>query len=329
VFVQLRGQGAVLASAVGFGVATALSVLALQGLRPADLLAVELGGSALVLVGVAAATDRFHRRGAARALAQGMLTPGLSFLLGDLGLARTTATSGSLLLGSEALLTVGLAVIVLRERLDATAATALTMGVGGTVLVSLGAGPLQAATAATMAGTPLVGNLLVLASVLCGSAFTVWSRKAANANDDTNGVGTTAWQFVGAAAAVTPFVSWSWLTAGSRLTTARPTELVAAAAVLGCGLAGLLAFNIGIGAVTASRAALLGSLQPVAGALTALAVLGEALRIVQAAGGVLIMLGLVVLTRDRPPRKRRTSTSGRATDTCCLPAVSACPDRAA
>jgi len=46
--VHVRGQLAVLTSAIGFGVGTALSVVALRTLRPADLLAVELGGSALV-----------------------------------------------------------------------------------------------------------------------------------------------------------------------------------------------------------------------------------------------------------------------------------------
>src|SRR3954453_9768590 len=92
----VRGHAAILISAVGFGVGTALSVAALRGLQPADLLAVELGGSALVLLAVATATHRLRRRGAGRALAQGAVTPGASFLLGALGLARTTATSGAL-----------------------------------------------------------------------------------------------------------------------------------------------------------------------------------------------------------------------------------------
>ena len=62
-----RGQVAIAASAVGYGVGTALSVVALHGLRPADLLAIELAGSATVLLAFAAATGRLRREGAGRA----------------------------------------------------------------------------------------------------------------------------------------------------------------------------------------------------------------------------------------------------------------------
>ena len=78
-----RGQMAIAVSALGYGVSTALSVVALHGLRPADLLAIELSGSAAVLLPVAAATGRLHLRGARRALTQGAVLPGLSFLLGE------------------------------------------------------------------------------------------------------------------------------------------------------------------------------------------------------------------------------------------------------
>jgi drug/metabolite transporter (DMT)-like permease len=290
------GATTVGASAVAFGAGTAVSVVALRVLRPADLLVVELGGSALVLLAVAAASGRLHRRGALRALAQGALSPGLSFLLGDLGLARTTATSGSLLLGTETLITVVLAVLVLRERLAIGTAVALGLGLAGTALVSVGAGaPAEAATASD----PLVGNLLVVAAVAAGAAYVVWSRGRAQAPEE--GLGLTAWQFTGAATAVTPFVVASWATGGSRLAVAGPGELTAAAAVLACGLGGLVLFNLGIHAVTASRAGLLASLQPVAGALTGVAVLQEPLGAGQALGGALILVGLLVLARVPDP----------------------------
>ena len=79
-----------------------------------------------------------------------------------------------------------------------------------------------------------------------------------------------------------------------------PHQLVAAAAVLLCGLSALLAFNIGIGAVSASRAGLLFTLQPLAGAVTAVVLLGEPLVSGQAVGGGLILAGLLLLTRDGP-----------------------------
>jgi drug/metabolite transporter (DMT)-like permease len=148
----------------------------------------------------------------------------------------------------------------------------------------------------------MLGNLLVLASVIGSAAFVVWSRRAAQpaeqgqpAEDD---VGRTAWQFLGATLAVLPFVLGSWWTGGSRIATADPHQLIATAAVLLCGLGALLAFNIGIGAISASRAGLLFTLQPLAGALTAVVVLGEPLVTGEAVGAAFILAGLVLLTRD-------------------------------
>ncbi|MCE3551787.1 EamA family transporter [Pseudonocardia sp. RS11V-5] len=267
--------------------------LALRGLHPADLLAVELGGSAIVLLTVATATGRLRRTGAGRGLAQGALTPGLSFLLGDLGLARASATSGSLLLGSEMLLTVLLAAVVLRERVDPSSAGALALGLAGTALVSVGVAP------SATRGDSVAGNLLVLAAVACGAAFTVWSRHARD--DNGEGLSPTTWQFLGAAVAVSPFVLGSLATGGTRLATAEPRVVVAAVVVLCCGLGALFAFNIGIRTVTATRAALLENLQPVAGTATAVALLGESLGVGQALGGGLVVVGLTLLLPRRTP----------------------------
>lgn len=288
-----RGQAAIAASAVGYGVGTTLSVVALRGLWPADLLAIELAGSAAVLLAVAAVNGRLHRQGAGSALAQGAVLPGLSFLLGDLGLARTTATSGALLSSIDAVATVLLAALFLRERVGAVVGAALALGTAGTILVAL-----DAPDAGLTAGTETLGNLLVLASVLGGAGYVVWSRRSAPPAEE--GVGRTAWQFLGATLAVLPFVLGSWWTGGSRIATAEPYQLIATVAVLFCGMGALLAFNIGIGTVSASRAGLLYTLQPLAGAVTALVLLGEPLVAGQATGGALILACLVLLTRDGP-----------------------------
>lgn len=303
-----RGQVAIGAVAVGFGVGTALSVVALHGLRPADLLVFELAGSAAILLAAAAGTGRLHRRGARRALAQGAVLPGLSFLLGDLGLARTTATSAALLLSVDTIATVLLAALVLGERIGAVTGAALAVGTGGTFLVAVSA-PDAATTSVT--GTETVGILLVLASVLSGAGYVVWSRRTVNTAVDGavdgpgDNIGRTAWQFTGATLAVLPVVLDSWWTGGSRIATAHPHQIVAAAAVLVCGLGALLAFNSGIGAVSASRAGLLFTLQPLAGAITAVLVLGEPVVAGQAVGGGLILTCLILLAKKEPGEPSR------------------------
>ena len=115
--VRLRsGESALLLSAAVYGVSTTVSVVALRAVRPADLLAVEISGAATMLLVTAALRGQLRRRGALRQMLAGALVPGLAFLFGDLGLARTSASSGSLLLAAEPLLSVLLAVAVLVER---------------------------------------------------------------------------------------------------------------------------------------------------------------------------------------------------------------------
>jgi drug/metabolite transporter (DMT)-like permease len=287
------GEAGVAAAAVAFGVGSALTVLALRGLTPADMLVVELGGSALVFALAALATGQLHIRGAARAMAQGVVLPGLTWLLENLGLARTTATSGSLLLGAETLVTVTLAVIALRERLGAAGAIALIFGLTGTALISVGA----SSTDHTV-GDQTVGNLLVIAAVVCSAVYVVWSRRTAQSS--AQGLGVTTWQFIGSTLTVSPFVVVSWATQGTHVTTAKPAQLVAALIVLASTIAAMAAFNSSIASVSASRAGLLLSLQPIAGAITAAAVLGEPLRARTTIGGTLIVLGLLVLAAANP-----------------------------
>ena len=72
--------------------------------------------------------------------------------------------------------------------------------------------------------------LLVIAGVPSSAAYVVWSRRSAASPDD--GLGVTAWQFIGAAAA-SPFVVVSWTTGGSRILHARPGEIGAGEALGG------------------------------------------------------------------------------------------------
>ncbi len=285
---SLTGEAGIAAAAVAFGGGSALTVLALRGLTTADMLVVELGGSAIVVALVALASGQLHTRGAARAMAQGVVLPGLTWLLEILGLARTTATSGSLLLGAETLVTVALAVLVLRERLGRVGAIALVFGLAGTGLVSVGAGGTDQPV-----NDQTVGNVLVIAAVCCAAIYLVWSRRTAQSS--VEGLGVTAWQFIGSTLAVSPFVAVSWMNRGTHFTSARPAQLLAALVVLGSTVAAMAAFNRSIPSVSASRAGLLLSLQPIAGAVTAATVLGEPLSAHTAIGGALIVLGIVVM----------------------------------
>jgi drug/metabolite transporter (DMT)-like permease len=279
------GEPALLLSAAVYGVSTTVSVVALRAVRPADLLAVEISGAATMLLLTAALRGRLRRRGALRQLLLGALVPGLAFLFGDLGLARTSASSGSLLLAAEPLLSVLLALVVLRERLSGRAATALIVGLTGGALVAFEpGGPSDTDTT--------LGNVLVLLAVVAAAVFLVSARRF---HDNGDGLNASAWQSVGGALSVVPFVTVSWSTGGTRLDSVGVAGWLACLAVVVCGALGAVWFNRGIARVPAARAGQLGNLTPVVGTLTAIAFLGDRPSLLQLAGGAGILGGLALL----------------------------------
>jgi drug/metabolite transporter (DMT)-like permease len=294
--IRLRpGEPALLLSATLYGVDTTVSVVALRIVRPVDLLAVEIVGAAAVLLIAAAVRGRLHRRGALRQMLLGALVPGLAFLFADLGLARTSASNGSLLLASEPMLSVLLALVVLRERLTRRAAVALAVGLTGGALVAFQPG-------AGAGSDMLLGNALVLLSVVAAAVFLVATRRW---NDDRDGLTASAWQNVGGALSVVPFVAVSWSTGGSRLETAGITGCLACLAVVALGAIAGVAFNRGIVRVPATRAGQLANLTPVAGTLTAVAWLGDRPSALQLLGGGAILCGLALLLQHNPTEESR------------------------
>jgi drug/metabolite transporter (DMT)-like permease len=279
------GERVLLFSAAVYGVSTTVSVVALRTVRPADLLAVEICGAAAMLLGTAAVRGQLRRRGALRQMLLGALVPGLAFLFGDLGLARTSASSGSLVLAAEPLLSVLLAVAVLHERLPGRAMIALVVGLCGGALVAFEpGGPSGTATP--------VGNVLVLLAVVVAAVFLISTRRF---NDDGDGLNAGAWQSAGGGLTVVPFVAVSWFTGGTRLGVVGAAGWSACIAVVVCGAVGGVAFNRGITRVPAARAAQLGNLTPVIGTLTGVVFLGDRPSPLQLVGGAAILGGLAML----------------------------------
>jgi drug/metabolite transporter (DMT)-like permease len=288
------GEPALLLSAAVYGVSTAVSVVALDAVRPADLLAVEISGAAAMLLVTAAVRGQLRRRGALRQMLLGALVPGLAFLFGDLGLARTSASSGSLLLAAEPLLSVLLALVVLRERLSGRAMVALVVGLTGGALVAFEPG-------GASGGDTTLGNVLVLLAVVAAAVFLIATRRF---NDGGDGLNAGAWQTTGGALSVVPFVATSWSTGGTRLDTVGTAGWLACIAVVVCGAVGSVTFNRGIARVPAARAGQLANLTPVVGTLTAVVFLGDRPSLLQLAGGAAILGGLALLLRTPPQPKR-------------------------
>jgi len=283
----LVGELAILAAAAGWGLSTTLSVAALDRVRPPDLVAVELTGAALLLFTVGGLARQVTLAGARRNFALGALMPGLAFVLGDLGLSRTSASAGSLLLAADLPLSVLLSVLFLREALRGWSALALGLGISGSIVVALGSGSTDGGRSTT------VGNLLVIASVAAAAAFLVVTRRFNGAD----GLNATAWQTFGGAVCTAPFVVLGWSEGGSRLTDTGVGGWALCLGVLVSTAVAGVAFNWGISRVPGVRASQLLNVTPIAGLTAAVVFLAERPGTGQLLGGALVLLGVLLLVR--------------------------------
>jgi len=266
-------------AALAWGIATALTKLALEQLAPLDVLAIEIGTAALCLLALALVRGAPLRGVGVTLLLMGMLDPGLCFLLFDVGIARTAATDAALLIATESLFTAALAIAFLSERLDARLAFALLAGSAGAVLVSLHGGG---------GSSSLIGDALVVAASFTAGAYSVLARRVAPGRDV---LALTVWQMLGGAIVCIPASGFALAAGHSHLAHTDSEHLLAAVAVgVLAGVVPFLLFNSAIEHVSATAAGLVLTLIPLFGTAAAVALLSESLHTKQLLGGALIVL---------------------------------------
>jgi drug/metabolite transporter (DMT)-like permease len=273
-------------AAASWGAATAAGDHALEGMTAIDLLVLEVFVAAAILWLPQPGEGLPRPRPRPAYLLLGALEPALAFLLINLGLERTSAGVGSLLISLEGIFVALLAMALLRERVARATTIALALGIGGAALVAAPHGGGE---------STIEGNLLVGAGSLAAAGYVVLARRLAGS---APALGVTRWQFASAALLVTPVAAVDWLTGGSDLAAAGLEHWLAAvlAAALGGAVAFLL-YNIAIARVRASTAGAVLNLIPVFGLIAAVGVLGERLEPLQLVGGATILTGLYWLTR--------------------------------
>jgi drug/metabolite transporter (DMT)-like permease len=281
---------ALLLASLSWGIATALSKVAIAQLAPLDLFAIEVSTGAVCL-GIAAFL-RGARPGwpSASVVLLGVLEPGLAFVLFDIGIAHTAATDGALLLSTDTLFTVALAAAFLGERLDRRLRIALAAGVGGSVLVSLDAGGGMSS---------ITGDALVLAGSLSAAGYGVLARRVAPGRDTFS---LTAAQMLVAAAMAVAAAAGNAAGHHSHLAHADAGHLAAALAVgILASVVPFVLYNAAITRVTATAAGLTTSLVPLFGTLASLVFLGEQLSGVQLAGGACVVAAAALAATSSEP----------------------------
>lgn len=210
------------------------------------------------------------------------------FLIQFEGLARTTASSAALLVAAAPPMLALAAAAFDGERPTRLAWFAIGLATVGAVLLVGRPGP----------GRTLLGDALVFVSIVAAVGWTLLARRLSRR---LGAFAATAIQFAAGAVILVP-IAWA-------MDGAPPVALSAGvwAAVLALGVActavtfGL--WNWGMLRVEAARGGVVGNLEPLIGSVLGVVFLGEVLGPFSIAGGVLLVVAAVLVTRPVHPKK--------------------------
>jgi drug/metabolite transporter (DMT)-like permease len=222
----------------------------------------------------------------------------IQFLLQFHGLALTTVSHASLMVGSMPVLLAAAAALFAGERLDWIGWLALAGSTAGAALIVLGGSRGPAAR-----GEPtLTGDLMVVASLITALAWVLLSKKLMETHSPP--VVTSYSILVGTAMlAVVVLGPWVLSPLTHLKTTPLPFAHVSATAWVALAISGLLCtatttllWNWGIHHVPASRAGVFLNIEPALGSWLGVRLLGEHLGPYAWVGGALILTAAITLT---------------------------------
>jgi drug/metabolite transporter (DMT)-like permease len=225
----------------------------------------------------------------------------IQFLLQFHGLARTTVSHASLMVGAMPVLLAAAAALFAGERLDRLGWVALCGSTVGAALVTLGA----SRTATGREVPTLTGDLMVFVSLFIALAWILLSKKLMETHSAPV---VTAYTILSGTAML---AAWTLTPLLLSPLTHRPVEPVpfvhvSPTAWIALVLSGLLCtatttllWNWGIHHVPTSRAGVFLNIEPVMGSILGVELLGEHLGPHAWAGGALIMAAAVTLTTHR------------------------------
>jgi probable blue pigment (indigoidine) exporter len=177
---RIRPVIALVLAAACWGGGTAVSKQAVAELPPLTLLAIQLATSvAFLLVVVRLRREGLPHGREGRLLGRlGLLNPGLAYALSLIGLTSITASLSVLLWAFEPIVILGLAAVVLGERIGMGLIVASAIAVGGITLVLFDP---------SASGSP-VGVSLTIAGVAACAIYTVATRRWLLGSDSTFGI---------------------------------------------------------------------------------------------------------------------------------------------
>jgi drug/metabolite transporter (DMT)-like permease len=234
---------------------------------------------------------RFDRREWRLLLISSLFGVPLQFLIQFSGLARTTVSHASLMVGTmPVILAVG-ATLFAHERMDRTGWSALALSTAGAALIAAGA-----RHAAGARGPSLGGDLLVVLSLAIALTWVLLNKHLMERN---SAIAVSAWGTAAGTAMLAVLVPLVYGMPPVHRVSLRAWIALAASGAL-CTAATTLLWNWGLTQVPASQAGVLLNMEPLIGSTLGVFVLGETLGAsAWAGGGMILAAALVITTRSR------------------------------
>lgn len=258
----------------------------LERVPPLTVAAIRFAVAVAILIPLLLLTGRRPALGRIPAL-MGLIGVFLVYLCQNVGLQYTTAANGALIHGGIPVLTALLAALLLGECLGRRAAAGIAASLAGVaVVVALGPG--------AELGISALGDALVLASALALAGYFVVGRRAfADCDPVTLAAGVSSYGLL----FLLPASAAELVVRGM----ARPTvDDLLGLLYLGAGASALafVLWGYGLRHLAAGQAAAFANLTPLVGVGVATLLLGEPISAVQLGGGLLILGGVWLATRE-------------------------------
>lgn len=276
---------AMIAAAALWGGGTVLSKYVLDYMPPLTLVFFELLASCSVLWLLflySGKRSRLNRRTVRHAWA-GILDPSLTYLFFALGLTLTSASSATLIMASEPVIVIGLAWLLLRERIPPHFHPIIAAATLGTLLVTL---------SGSDEGVPtLLGDIFVLLGTASTALYTIVSRASARQMPPLL---LAMLQQTCGLLFIMALLPLEWLSIGLPALAEVPLYVWLLIAVTGVtqGALALWLYLRALKVIPATQAALLLTLIPIFGVSSAALLLGEQMTWWQFVGGGLILAAL-------------------------------------
>jgi drug/metabolite transporter (DMT)-like permease len=283
----------VVAAAFVWGTSFTVSKLALRSIPPLSLAWIRFVlASAILLAWLLVRHEdlRLDRRAFGAMMLGGVLGYALNHIFENVGLALSTASEISLMMGVFPVLSLLVEGLVYHRRLSRTAVGGIVLSVVGVVLI---VNPRSLIGA--LGGKRLLGDGLIILSGICWAFYSILVK---NLSKNSSASRTAMFQMLFGSIVLLPLVG-----VFERPVFPIPTEGVWALIYLAvfCSVGGYSLYNYGVAGMASTQAVNILNLIPVFGVLTAWVVLHETVTLMQLAGGAVVLLGVLLSLRDSSP----------------------------